>query len=87
MEEFFNALSIAPNTKKAYQRELERFLDWTDKAWNNINSRDVAFYKHYLETIQSDNNGFRQLSPATVALAMTALKSNFCVDGAKLLHQ
>lgn len=76
VEEFFNAKTIAPNTKKAYSLELQRFVDWTDKAWNNINSRDIAFYKHYLETLQSDN-GKRQLSPATVAVAMTALKSFF----------
>lgn len=75
VEEFFNAKTIAPNTKKAYSFELQRFAQWTDKAWNNINSRDIASYKHYLESLQSDNG--RQLSPATVAVAMTALKSFF----------
>lgn len=76
VEEFFNAKTIAPNTKKAYERELGRFVDWTDKAWNNITGRDIANYKHYLEALQSDN-GKRQLSAATVAVAMTALKSFF----------
>lgn len=75
VEEFFNAKTLAPNTKKAYSLELRRFANWTDKAWNNINSRDIASYKHYLESLQSDNG--RQLSPATVAVAMTALKSVF----------
>lgn len=76
VSEFFNAKVIAPNTKKIYKRELRRFLGWTESAGNNINNRDIASYKHYLESLQSDN-GKRQLSPATVALAMTALKSFF----------
>ncbi len=39
VEEFFHARTIAPNTKKAYERELKRFVDWTDKAWNDITGR------------------------------------------------
>ncbi|MDZ4872275.1 MAG: Tyrosine recombinase XerC [Chroococcidiopsis cubana SAG 39.79] len=76
VEEFFRARTIAPNTKKAYERELRRFVNWTDKAWNDINGRDIASYKCYLETLRSDN-GKQQRSPATVAAAMTALKSFF----------
>ena len=42
VSEFFNAKALAPNTKKAYSLELKRFFDWTDKTWNNINSRRSA---------------------------------------------
>ena len=76
VSEFFNAKALAPNTKKAYSLELERFVNWTDKTWNNINSRDIANYKCYLESCAT-GSGIRQLSPATVALAITALKSFF----------
>ncbi|MBD2307811.1 tyrosine-type recombinase/integrase [Chroococcidiopsis sp. FACHB-1243] len=76
VEEFFHARTIAPNTKKAYERELRRFVDWTDKAWNDITGRDVANYKHDLETCATDN-GKQQRSLSTVAVAMTALKSFF----------
>ena len=76
VSEFFNAKALAPNTKKAYSLELERFFDWTDKTWNNINSRDIANYKCYLESCAT-NSGMSTRSPATVALAITALKSFF----------
>ncbi len=76
VEEFFQAKAIAPNTKKAYERELRRFIRWTDKAWYDINSRDIANYKRYLEELKNDK-GKPQLSPATVAAALTTLKSFF----------
>ncbi len=76
VEEFLTAKAIAPNTKKAYERELRRLTKWTDKAWYDINSRDIANYKRYLEQLQ-DSKGKSQLSPATVAAALTTLKSFF----------
>lgn len=80
VEEFFLAKTMVSNTKKAYERELRRFVGWTDKAWNDITGRDVANYKHYLETCATDS-GKPQRSQSSVAVTMTALKSNFCVDG------
>lgn len=76
VEEFFSAKTFAPKTGKVYKRELLRFTDWTNKAWNDINGRDIANYKRYLEELL-DSQGKPQLSPPSVGVALTALKSFF----------
>jgi site-specific recombinase XerD len=69
VEEFFNSRQLAENTRRSYQQQFDRFLNWTDKAWQEISHRDVLRYKVELEK--------QGLSPASVALALVALKSLF----------
>jgi integrase/recombinase XerD len=44
-EEFLKARSLSANSQRAYRRELERFLAWTDKAWADITPRNVTQFK------------------------------------------
>lgn len=69
VQEFFRANSFRPNTLKAYDRELRRFLAWTDKAWFEITARDIANYKHELEE--------QGLAIASISRAVAPLKSLF----------
>jgi integrase/recombinase XerD len=69
VEEFFNSRQLAENTQRSYQQQFDRFLHWTDKAWQDVTHRDVLRYKVELEK--------QGLSPASVALALVALKSLF----------
>jgi integrase/recombinase XerD len=69
VEEFFQARSLAPNTQKAYRRELKRFLDWTDRAWSDLTPRQIAQFKAYLHG--------KNLSPNSINRALTALMSFF----------
>lgn len=69
VEEFFHSRQLAENTQRSYQQQFDRFLGWTDKAWQEITHRDVLRYKVELEK--------QELSPASVALALVALKSLF----------
>ncbi|MEL7476324.1 MAG: site-specific integrase [Cyanobacteria bacterium J06555_12] len=48
IDEFLTAKSFAPNTEKAYRRELRCFLSWCDKSWSQIEIRDLTAYKTYL---------------------------------------
>ncbi len=68
VEEFLKARALAPNTQKAYRRELERFLVWTDKPWNQISPRHVVRYKEGLQD---------SLAESSVNRALSALKSFF----------
>jgi integrase/recombinase XerD len=69
VEEFFQARSLAPNTQKAYRRELKRFLDWTDRAWSDLSPRQIAQFKTHLQG--------QHLSPNSINRALTALMSFF----------
>jgi integrase/recombinase XerD len=69
VQEYVRAHDFRPNTRKAYERELHRFLDWTEKAWVDITPRDIANYKHYLEQ--------KGLAIASVARAIAPVKSLF----------
>lgn len=48
IQEFLQASNFALNIEKAYHFELERFLEWSDKAWHGITPRDIAQFKRYL---------------------------------------
>ena len=50
VEEFFRSRELAVNTHKAYERELRRFLSWTDKSWQDVTHQDVDRYKEYLQS-------------------------------------
>ncbi len=68
LQEFLTSRYLSANTKKAYDRELNRFLAWCNLPLNEISSRQIAKFKQYL---QID----RQLSSASLNRALAALKS------------
>lgn len=74
IQEFLQASNFAFNTKKAYRFELERFVEWSDKAWHGITPRDLAQFKQYLKDECRTRKG-KPLSPAAINQALTALKS------------
>lgn len=69
VQEFLHANTFRPNTLMAYERELRRFLGWTDKAWMDVTPRDFANYKHHLEQ--------QGLAIASIARALAPIKSLF----------
>jgi integrase/recombinase XerD len=69
IDEFLQARSLSPNSQRAYRRELERFLHWTDKAWSEITPRQIAQFKAALLE--------QKLKPTTVNRAIATLKSFF----------
>lgn len=69
VQEFLRANTFRPNTIKAYEREIQRFLSWTDETWIDITPRDIANYKYHLEQ--------QGLAIASVSRALAPLKSLF----------
>lgn len=67
--EFLTTKAITDNTRKAYQRELKRFMEWTDLNWQQITPRLIAQYKVDLKA--------SGLKPSSVNRALAALKSFF----------
>jgi integrase/recombinase XerD len=49
VEAYFDARSLAENTRKAYRRAIKRFRDWCDLPWGSITPRIAAKYKAHLE--------------------------------------
>jgi len=45
VEEFLRSCELSANTRKAYKRELQKFLSWTDKPWQDITHRNINHYK------------------------------------------
>jgi integrase/recombinase XerD len=68
LQEFLTSRYLSANTKKAYERELNRLLAWCTLPLAEISSRQIAKFKQYL---QID----RQLSSASLNRALAALKS------------
>lgn len=62
VEEFLKARSLSPNSQKAYRRELQRFLLWTNNPWSEITTRQIVQYKNHLECYLTDNSVNRALS-------------------------
>jgi site-specific recombinase XerD len=69
IEEFLQARSLSPNSKKAYLQDLQRFLNWSDKSWGTVTRRDVALFKTHLIN--------QNLAPATVNRSLTTLGNFF----------
>ncbi len=68
------ARSLSPKSQVAYRQDLNRFLDWTDRNWEDINPRQVAQFKQYLLRQDPETNG-RVLSDATVSRTLGTLKN------------
>lgn len=48
VEEFLAARSLQPKSRKAYQSDLQIFMDWNDSAWGEVTRRKVTQFKNYL---------------------------------------
>jgi site-specific recombinase XerD len=70
VQEFLQARSLQPKSRKAYQRDLDLFMTWTDTAWNQVTRRQVAQFKQSLLNE-------RRLAPNSVNRTLQTLKSFF----------
>lgn len=68
VDEFLMARSLSVNSKKAYQQDLQRFMDWTQTAWGAVTPRQVALFKDDLLEEKS-------LAQATANRVLTTLKN------------
>lgn len=76
IQEFLNSSNLAPNTRKVYERELRRFLSWTELLWGEIKPRHISQYKAFLtEEVKTDKN--KPLSKNSINSAIATLKSFF----------
>ena len=76
VREFINSSNLAPNTRKVYERELKRFLSWTELLWGEIKPRHISQYKAYLTAeVRTDKD--KSLSKSSINSALATLKSFF----------
>ena len=75
VQEFLRSRELAQTTLKAYEGELRRFMDWTPKAWHQVNRRDVERYKQELQSKLSKRGKPR--SPETIRRTLATLQSFF----------
>ena len=53
VQEFLrSSSSLSPNSRKLYDRELKRFLGWTQCRWPELQSRHLGLYKAYLMELE-----------------------------------
>ena len=75
VQEFLRSSSLSPNSQKLYERELKRFLGWTQCRWSELQSRHLGLYKAYL--LELEIAAGKKLSKNSLNSALTALKSFF----------
>jgi len=76
VQEFLRSSGLSPNTRRSYERELKRFINWTELHWQDMRSRHLGQYKEYLmEQVETDQK--KPLSKNSINAALTALKSFF----------
>jgi integrase/recombinase XerD len=56
VEEFLLARSLAPNSQKAYRRDLTYFLRWISIGWAAVTPRQVAQFKAHLFRLDPETN-------------------------------
>ncbi|BAT56882.1 Phage integrase (plasmid) [Nostoc sp. NIES-3756] len=74
--EFLRSTNLAPNSRKLYERELKRFLTWTQLHYHELRPRNLGLYKEYLRDEVKTDAG-KPLSKASVNAGVAALKSFF----------
>ena len=74
IEEFLQARSLAPKSQRAYQQDLQRFLNWTEQSWAEVTPRQVALFKRHLMREELET-GKRVLADATVNRTLGTLKN------------
>ncbi|MGB8698705.1 MAG: tyrosine-type recombinase/integrase, partial [Thermosynechococcaceae cyanobacterium] len=67
--------NLSPNSQKLYERELRRFLGWTQCRWADLQSRHLGQYKGYLMELEVATG--KTLAKNSLNSALTALKSFF----------
>ncbi|MHC5746963.1 MAG: tyrosine-type recombinase/integrase [Nostoc sp.] len=74
--EFLRSNNLALNSRKLYERELKRFLAWSELHYHELRPRHLALYKEYLrDEIQTDAG--KPLSKSSINAGIAALKSFF----------
>ncbi len=74
--EFLRSNNLAPNSRKLYERELKRFLAWSELHYHELRPRHLALYKEYLrDEIRTDAG--KPLSKSSINAGVAALKSFF----------
>ncbi|NJO62206.1 MAG: tyrosine-type recombinase/integrase [Richelia sp. RM2_1_2] len=71
-DEFLSARSLSENSKIAYRRDIQHFLDWCDTSWVDVKPRQVAHFKDYL--LRKENSS-RILKDSSVARILGTLKN------------
>ncbi|MHC5723041.1 MAG: tyrosine-type recombinase/integrase [Nostoc sp.] len=74
--EFLRSNNLAPNSRKLYERELKRFLAWSELHYHELRPRHFALYKEYLrDELRTDVA--KPLSKSSINAGIAALKSFF----------
>jgi integrase/recombinase XerD len=73
IDEFLNARSLAPNSQKAYRRDLKHFLEWCPTPWSSVTPRQITQFKVHL--MRKDTQEKRVLSDASVVRILGTLKN------------
>ncbi|MBD2480383.1 site-specific integrase [Anabaena sp. FACHB-83] len=74
--EFLRSNNLSVNSCKLYERELKRFLGWTQLSYHELRPRHLALYKEYLrDEVQTDTG--KPLSKSSINAGISALKSFF----------
>jgi integrase/recombinase XerD len=71
VQEFLRSSSLSPNSQKLYERELKRFIGWTQCRWSDLQSRHLGLYKAYLMELEVAAG--KKLSKNSLNSALTAL--------------
>ncbi|MBD2242044.1 site-specific integrase [Aulosira sp. FACHB-113] len=74
--EFLRSNNLAPNSRKLYERELKRFLRWTQLHYHELRSRHIGQYKQYLMEEFCTQAG-KPLSKSSINASLAAVKSFF----------
>ncbi|QLE59732.1 site-specific integrase [Nostoc sp. TCL26-01] len=74
--EFLRSTNLAPNSRKMYERELKRFLAWTQLHYHELRPRHLGLYKEYLRDEVKTDSG-KPLSKSSINAGVAALKSFF----------
>ena len=74
IDEFLHALSLAPNSQKAYRQDLNSFLRWTQTSWNAVTAQQVAQFKGYLLRKDPETER-RMLADTSVSRILCTLKT------------
>ncbi|MBD2441172.1 site-specific integrase [Nostoc sp. FACHB-110] len=74
--EFLRSNNLSVNSRKLYERELKRFLGWTQLSYHELRPRHLALYKEYLRDEVKTDAG-KALSKSSINAGISALKSFF----------
>lgn len=72
IDEFLAARNLAPKSEKAYRLDLKYFLEWCDTSWVEVEPRQIANFKLYL---QRKSETKRALKDASVRRILGTLKN------------